>query len=68
MTQSFPEAFDAEIERCEGLLREYKALPPQSGWFAVTMLGAEIDAAKKARREQDVVEMLRTYGELQKCE
>ena len=67
-TQTFPEAYDSEIERVEELLREYQQLPAASGWFGVSMLKIELDNAKKARRNQDVVEMLRCYASLQTCE
>ena len=68
MSETFPEAYDRELERNEELLREYRQLPAESGWFAVSVLTDLVERARKARRELDTVEMLACYAQLQQSE
>ena len=56
-----------EIERCQELLAEYKALGPV-GAFGHAAISADIKAAHKAMMEGDVVAMLKAYNALKTCE
>lgn len=68
MSETFPEAYDRELERNEDLLREYRQLPAEAGWFGVAVLTELIERAKKAHRELNTVEMLACYAQLQQSE
>ncbi len=61
-------ALPKEIERCQELLAEYKALPGNAGWFGAAMITQEIAAAHKAMMEGDCVAMIRAYEKLKACE
>lgn len=59
---SLAEALPAEIERCDELLAEYKAIP--AGRFAAIMLEQELREATTAMAEGDTVGMIRCYQKL----
>lgn len=59
-------ALPAEIQRCQELLSEYKAIGV-SGLFAAEMIKREIDDALKAMMEQDLPAMIRSYEKLKVC-
>ena len=53
-----------ELARCRDLLGEYADLPPESSWFAVAHIKADIERMEKAMLEGDTVEMVRCLAAL----
>jgi hypothetical protein len=60
------ESLPLEIQRCQDLLVQYKAIGPV-GAFGHAMISAEIAEAHKAMMEGDLVGMLRAYEKLKRC-
>ncbi len=65
-TPTLADALPREIERCQELLGQYKALGPV-GVFGHAMISRDIAAAHTAMMEGDVVAMLRAYETLKGC-
>jgi len=59
-------ALPKEIERCQELLSDYRAIGP-AGDFGHAMISADIAAAHKAMIENDCVAMLKAYEALKGC-
>ena len=55
-----------ELERVRELLGDYKDIGP-SGSFGAAMIEAVLKRADKAIISGDVVEILKSYGELRDC-
>ncbi|MEV8518610.1 hypothetical protein ABZR86_02320 [Dyella marensis] len=63
MSESLAEALPREIERVQELLPLYDAIP--TGIFAATMMRESIKTAQDAMVAGDVVQMIRSYEDLQ---
>lgn len=64
--ESLADAYDREIDRCRDLLEEYRKI--STGAWGAAIITDLLERAKKARRDGDVVEMLRLYHELQQTQ
>lgn len=65
-TETLGTALPKEIERCQELLEEYRAIGP-AGLFAHGFIKAHINTAVKALASGDVVAMLQSYNALKGC-
>lgn len=64
-SKSLADALPEEMARVrDELLPVYDALPGGVGFFAATMMRADLDRAAKALAEGDVVEMIAVYQSL----
>lgn len=61
---SLMSALIKEIDRNEALIKEYERLPDGSGQIGAALMRHDIDTAKKAMGDGDVVEMLLAYKAL----
>jgi len=62
------EGVQKEQARCRELLKEYEALPTETGWFGVRVIKESLQRADKAIASGDVVEMVRAYEDLKNRE
>ena len=58
------EGIQKEQTRCRELLKQYEAIPIESGFFGIAGIGASLERADKAVASGDVVEMLAAYKDL----
>ena len=59
---SLGEALPAEMTRVRAIIPAYQAVP--TGFIAVALMNASMDAAQRAMAEGDVIAMLRSYEDL----
>lgn len=65
---SLAEEYPKEQERVRGLLEIYKAIPPESSWFAVASITATLKEADEAAISGDLPRMIRAYEAMKGCE
>lgn len=66
-TETLGDKLPREIERVRDCIRVYDSIGP-AGAFASAMLQDAVKRAERAMLNCDVVEMIRSYKELEECE
>lgn len=50
-----------ELKRARKLLKDYKELPNNAGWFAIPLIEQAIKNGKDAIKEGDIIKELKSY-------
>lgn len=58
------EGLQSETNRVRELKKQYEILPDNAGYFAITLMNAEIAATEKAIASGDTIAMLQHYQSL----
>lgn len=66
MAQNLIDGLQAELKRCDELLKAYKEIGP-AGLFASQMLSKELEGAREAMADGDCVQMLKSLAALREC-
>ena len=64
MSESLAEAYPIEMQRCQEVLAQYRAIG-KAGAFGALMITDMLIRAQKAVAEADTVAMIRLYQEMQ---